>query len=193
MTDNCKKFRQIIGAAPGRKEPREKDDYYATDPKALELLLEKEHFSRHVWECACGEGHLAKVLLSRGYYVKASDLIDRGFGEGGVDFLSEKESWNGDIITNPPFKLVLPFINHALELIPVGNKVAFFLKIQFLEGKERKSFFENTPPARVYVSASRIQCALNGKFDQYHSNTLCYAWFIWEKGYKGETILKWFN
>jgi len=22
---------------------------------------------------------------------------------------------------------------------------------------------------------------------------IAYAWFVWEKGYKGDTVLKWFN
>ena len=62
---------------------RQEDDFYATDPKALRLLLEKERFAPHIWECACGQGHLSKVLLDAGYDVKSTDLIYRNFGEGG--------------------------------------------------------------------------------------------------------------
>jgi hypothetical protein len=35
--------------------------------------------------------------------------------------------------------------------------------------------------------------AMNGDFDKYGSSAAAYAWFIWEKGYKGETTVKWFN
>ena len=30
-------------------------------------------------------------------------------------------------------------------------------------------------------------------FDAYGSSAAAYAWFVWEKGYKGETTVKWFN
>jgi hypothetical protein len=41
---------------------REPNDYYATDPKALEKLLKYESFDKNIWEPACGEGNLSKVL-----------------------------------------------------------------------------------------------------------------------------------
>ena len=31
----------------------------------------------------------------------------------------------------------------------------------------------------------------DGQFEKYKSSMMCYAWFVWEKGYKGDTILKW--
>jgi hypothetical protein len=68
-----------------------------------------------------------------------------------------------------------------------------FLKITFLEGKKRKALFRSCPPLRVWVSSSRLKCAPNGDFNATVGSAACYAWFIWEKGYKGETIIKWFN
>ena len=68
-------------------EEREQNDFYATEPKAVELLLKLEKFSPNIWECACGAGHLARVLKMYGYNVKATDLIDRGYGLGGGRFL----------------------------------------------------------------------------------------------------------
>lgn len=65
-----------------------------------------------------------------------------------------------------------------------------FLKVQFLEGKRRKKLFAKFPPKTVWVSSSRIQCGKNGEFKD---SMVAYAWYIWEKGYKGETIVKWFN
>ena len=33
-----------------------------------------------------------------------------------------------------------------------------------------------------------------GDFEKYKYNSaVAYAWYIWEKGYNGDTILKWFN
>ena len=135
-----------IGASNHAVGEREKNDYYATDPKAAELLCSLESFSPNIWECACGEGHIAEVFKNKGYKVVASDLIDRGYGTSGVDFLKWDMPFDGDIITNPPYKYAKEFVEHALSLIPDGRKVAMFLKVQFLEGKARRKMFEESPP-----------------------------------------------
>jgi hypothetical protein len=187
---------KTLGASNHTDKERQKHDYYATEPKAIELLLEVEEFSDHIWECACGEGHLSKVLVERGYNVRSTDLIDRGYGEGGVDFLAQSEPFDGDIITNPPYKYASEFVYKALDLIPEGRKVAMFLKLQFLEGKKRKELFLKHPPKVIYVSSSRLLCAKNGEFEQMRAgggSAVAYAWFVWVKGFKGDTIVKWIN
>lgn len=179
-----------LGARNECVEEREEHDYYATQPIAIEWLMKIEKLNKHIWECACGEGHLAKPLIENGYAVKCTDLIDRGFGVGGVDFLAQNEAFDGDIITNPPYKYAQEFIEKALSLITDGNKVCMFLKVQFLEGKRRRDMFEKYPPKTIWVSTSRIQCGKNGVFQ---GSMVAYAWYVWEKGYTGPTTLKWFN
>lgn len=183
-----------MGATGHFEEEREPNDYYATSPKAAEMLLDLERFDKCIWEPACGEGHIAKVLKSHNHIVKCTDLIDRGFGEGGVDFLKSQDKWDGDIITNPPYKYAKEFVEKALALVPNHSKVAMFLKIQFLEGKGRRELLEKYPPKCVYVSSSRLKCARNGIFEEVErSGAMCYAWFVWEKGFKGEPVIRWFN
>lgn len=137
----------VLGATNHSQNQREENDFYATDPIAMELLLNMEQFSNDIWECACGEGHLSKVLEARGYNVISTDLIDRGFGESGIDFLSTTHQFDGDIITNPPYKYAREFVEHAIESVTDGHKVAMLLKIQFLEGKARRGLFEKYPPS----------------------------------------------
>lgn len=169
---------------------RETNDFYATDPIAAEWLCKLEHLNDDIWECACGDGKLSEVFELAGYNVRSTDLIFRGYGEGGVDFLKQSEPWHGDIITNPPFKYAQEFVEKALELVPEGNKVIMFLKLQFLEGKNRRRLFEQQPPKTIWVSSSRIQCSNNGIFK---GSMLAFAWYVWQKGYKGSTEIKWFN
>ncbi len=193
---NINSIYKTLGASNHTNKERQKHDYYATEPKAMEILLEVEKFNKNVWECAVGEGHLAEVLKKHGYNVKCTDLIDRGYGIGGVDFLKETKMFDGDIITNPPYKYAQEFIEKAIELIPIGNKIAMFLKIQFLEGKKRKKLFKKYPPKVIYVSSSRLLCAKNGEFEKMRQgggSAVAYAWFIWEKGYKEDTIINWIN
>lgn len=193
-TGNSRSAHATLGARNYAQNERETHDYYATEPKALELLCELENFAPNVWECACGEGHLAEVLKAKGYEVVCTDLVARGYGTGGVDFLKCNEQFDGDIITNPPYKYAKEFVEHALEIIPDGHKVVMFLKLQFLEGKARRKMFEKYPPKKVYVSSGRLRCAMNGDFEKYaKSNAVTYAWFIWEKGFEGEPIVRWFN
>lgn len=184
----------MIGASNHCESERQQEDYYATDPKALKLLLELETFAPIVWECACGEKHLSDVLTEKGYSVRSSDIINRCDNEV-LDFLSDDVThWEGDIITNPPYKQAQEFIEKALSIIPEGNKVAMFLKVTFLEGKKRKQLFEKYPPKIIYVSSSRITCAKNGDFDgTKYNSAIAYAWFVWEKGYQGDPVIKWFN
>jgi len=188
---------KVLGASNHSEEERQNEDYYATDPKAGELLLGLESFSLNIWECACGEGHLSKVFESAGHIVKSTDLIDRGFGKSGTDFLSiDNTEWDGDIITNPPYKYAQEFIEKALQIIPQGNKVAMFLKVQFLEGKRRKGLFILQPPKAVYISSSRLLCAKNANFEKMLAgggSAVAYAWYVWQKGFSGTTELKWFN
>lgn len=194
-TGNSKYTFSTLGASNHSENDREIHDFYATDPKALELLLKLENF-KNVWECACGQGHLSNVLKKHNIHSRSSDFIERGYSDEVLDFLAiDNLEWYGDIITNPPFKYAQEFVKKAIDIIPIGNKVAMFLRIQFLETKERKEFFKLYPPKIIYVSSSRILCAMNGEFENYKKNgsVACYCWFVWEKGYKGETTLKWFN
>lgn len=182
-----------LGASSHSDNERQREDYYATEPKAVEELLKIETFCDSILEPACGEGHISEVLKRNGYHVVSRDLVDRGYGDV-ADFLSvDNTLWNGDVITNPPYRYTQEFVEKALQIVPKGRKIAMFLRIQFLEGKKRKEFFMRTPPKTVWVSSSRLKCAINGDFAQAGSSAAAYAWFVWEKGYCGSTTVKWFN
>lgn len=193
---NSKSVFTTLGASNHSLHDREENDYYATDPVALEKLLKKESFNHYVLEPAVGCGHLANVLIDNGYDVKCFDIIDRGYpGTEKKDFLSwerEPDDLIRDIITNPPYSKALQFIEHAIEQSEEGTKIAMLLKIQFLEGKKRRAFFEKSPPKNIYVFSERINCAKNGDFKNLKSGkAVCYAWFIWIKGFQGSPFVDW--
>ena len=200
MTDkdwkgNHKSVYTPLGASNHAASERAENDYYATDPRAATLLMEVETFSPWVWECACGEGHLSRPFSEAGYQVYSSDLVDRGYGVV-QDFLSSAAPPlpGFDIITNPPYSKAVDFVSHALEIIDDGHKVAMFLKLTFLEGKNRKELFKRYPPKTIYVNSSRLLCAKNGDFKQNReSGAVAYAWYVWVKGYTGDSVVKWIN
>ena len=186
-----------LGASNHTEKEREKNDFYATQPEAIDKLVGaiKNMLPKKVWECACGTGCLSDRLKDFGYDVVSSDLIDRGYGDV-ANFLKtiEMPTDCNCIITNPPYKYATEFVKHSLELLKEGGLCAMFLKTTFLEGQKRyDEIFSTTPPIYVLQFSKRITCALNADFKNCKSSAIAYAWYIWQKGYKGETIVKWFN
>ena len=203
---NNKSIWMALGASNHTDHERQNEDFYATDPKALELFYPKFPLHRKVWECACGSGELSKWLESRGHGVLSYDLVERGYGTYGIDFLKvEKDDevlkqWaNGetfDILTNPPYKYASDFILHALDLIPDDGRVIMFLKTTFLEGKQRKKLiYDINPPRYVYQYSERILCAKNGNFDYMRSHggsAVSYAMYVWCKhNNDNKTEIRW--
>ena len=164
---------------------REVNDFYATSRPVIEALLKVEKFEGNIWEPCCGEGHISKVLIEHGYNVKSSDLIDRDYGTPHIDFLSEASECD-NIITNPPYKNALDFAEKAVEL--ACGKTALLLKLNFLEGIKRKSFFEVRPPAWVYVFSQRQSLMKNGK--PYKGGMMALAWFVWDSAQR-QTRVGW--
>lgn len=184
---------KTIGASNHTGHERGDCDYYATEPIAVDWLCKLEHFTSPILEPACGEGHISKRLIAHGYEVVSRDIVDRGFGEVKDFLFFNNEKWKGDIITNPPYALAQEFVEQALDMISQGRKVAMFLKLTFLEGQSRATLFKKAPPIRIWVSRSRLKCAINGDFESIGSSATAYAWFVWEKGFKGHPEIRWFN
>ena len=135
-----------------------------------------------------------ELMINAGFDVWSTDLINRGYGQCGVDFLtcfSKGGKWIGDILTNPPYKYAKEFVEKAMQLVEDGSYVVMFLKIQFLEGKTRLKMFKKYPPKYVYVNSARQICYINGDMSKKMSSASCYCWFVWEKGFEGEPQIRW--
>ena len=155
-------------------------------------LLKYETFTNRIWEPACGEGNLSEVLKLHGHEVYSTDLIDRGYADETMDFLQSSKKWDGDIVTNPPFKHTTEFALKGLEALEMGRKLALFLKINYLSGQARyKEIYSKFPPYRVYVFSGRRACSKNNAPEGFKHGGMDYCWMIWEKGMIGPTELKW--
>ena len=144
-----------------------------------------------VFKTLGASNHTDKEREKNGYNVLSTDLVDRGYGKSGIDFLKQTQKFDGDILTNPPYKYALEFVEKALELIDSGNKVIMFLKLTFLEGQERRRLFDTLQLKKVYVFSKRQQCAKNGIFTG--SSAVAYAWFVWVKGYNDLPKIEWID
>lgn len=181
---------RLVGSGSGAE--RQIDDFYATPPSATEALLQVEKFQGVIWEPACGDGAISKVLKSRGYSVISTDLVNRGYGDSGIDFLMEYKRLAANVVTNPPFKLATQFVRKALEL--TTDKVAMLLKVGFLEGVERAEVFDDAPFARLWVFRRRQSFLKNGTHGiemEGRGGMIAYGWFVWEHGHIGKPTIGW--
>lgn len=178
------------------------DDFYATDKKdTLNFLyeLEKDGLDLNglsMLEPSAGQGHIVDVLKEKypTNTIDYSDLISRREDVvGGKDFLKEDFENYDVIITNPPFKFAKEFIDKSLE---ISNKyVMMFAKLQFLEGKSRVDWWKTVPLKYVYVYSYRANPLRNGldrnENGKKWSSTIVFSWFVFEKGYTKEPIIRW--
>jgi hypothetical protein len=165
-------------------------DFFVTPPWATFALIDNEKMQGDIWECACGDGAMSRILEHTGRPVYSSDLYQRGYGDAGHDFLKPARSAD-NIITNPPYNCAEGFVSSGVK--HANRKFALLLRLAFLEGANRaNTIFTRTPPARVWVFSERITFYPTG-VEVKGTGTTAYAWLVWDKDASGGTELKWFK
>lgn len=171
-------------SATGRGAERRADDFYATPAWCVRRLLERLALPAGNWlEPCAGDGAIIRAVgrqdvtwtavelrhEARGRLVEVVDSTEVfvGFDFVGGDFGGTEFA---AVITNPPFSLALPFIEHALELAPW---VVMLLRLNFLASAGRAEFFREQAPD-VYVLPNRPSFTDDGRTDATE-----YAWFVW--------------
>lgn len=132
-------------------------DYYPTPSWITELVCDyvEDHFGNinstalRILEPACGEGHMSKVMEEHGFSVDSYDLVNRGYGLSGVNFLTnpyDMAAYDG-IITNPPYgDMAKKFIARGLDLIEDQNCfMAMVLRNEFDCAKGVMDLFGDNP------------------------------------------------
>lgn len=163
-----------VALSGGHGNRRDKD-FYPTPPEAVVALLEAGILpaSGRVWEPACGDGAISRILERYRYGVVSTDLVDRGFGNGGVDFLETDRLLAPNIVTNPPFSLAEKFIRHALGL--GAETLALLLKAQYWHAASRLDLFEKHRPSVIAPLTWRLDFTGGG------APTMDCAWVVWNK------------
>ena len=193
IAETAKAFRFGPRISP-RRAPYE---FYPTPPEATRALLSAVTFDGPIWEPACGEGHISKVLKTEGYDVVSTDLIDYGYGEPGRDFLAERGARAKHIVTNPPYGrgLADAFVRHALKLTAgTGGTVAMLLNITSLCHPRRHAFYLANPPTAIYALDECI-CWPNGDPGQ-ATTTIAnqrYCWVVWTPDAPIATTFGWLS
>ena len=177
-------------------------DFYTTNPEAVRKIIDAHYNgtlpSGEYLEPCVATGNIAEVIKSMGHPVTCVDIEDYGYPDTIVtDFITwdTNKRFRG-VITNPPFMLAEKFIRKSLSLLEPDGEAAFFLKIQFLEGEKRRKLFEELPPRYVYVNTKRVPTwaenkSLDPKTGKPWATTMCSAWYVWQKGWHGEPVVRW--
>lgn len=182
-----------LGATNHSSGERQKEDYYATDPRFINHLLEKEPWLKNpdlkILEPSAGEG----VLVDRFYELTgnkmdAYDLIARRDDIIEQDYFTANFSNKYDVIlTNPPYLKdtaktttgLADYILKALKEVKVGGTVIMFLKTLHLESKVRyEKIFKNNPPSKLYIYSDRISCYKNND-TSLPQGAISYTIFMW--------------
>lgn len=136
-----------------------------------------------IWEPACGEGGMVRVLKQH-FMVLATDI------ETDVDFLATKELPSPairGIVTNPPYDHAEEFCAHALNLTaPVKGFVAMLLRCDFDHAKTRSYLFRDNPAwSQKLVLTKRIVWFVEADGKPKASPSFNHAWFIWDHKHAG--------
>lgn len=179
------------------------DDFYETEPAATHAVLrflmhewyrKQEVKNLRVWEPACGRGAISNIMLEYKAMIDgviSTDLIDRGFGTSGVDFMSvdrlpaTSRGVYDTIITNPPFELTYDFFMHASLL--GAERVVFLMKAQYWHSNWQKPPFTSKQmwngwkPSWWLPLCWRLQFKDTSSMDKKPSSTMDTAWCVWDR------------
>lgn len=171
-------------SSTNRGKARHTDDLYETPSWVTELLLQHEELGTPILECAVGRTKKILHVLERHYdrdEITGLEINDSFKPDICADYLKwvpDKEYKS--IVTNPPFSSAIEFIKKSLEIVSNNGKVMMLLRLNFLESKERFKFWRSNMPARIIVLSERP------KFYRGKTDSITYAWFIWDASTKVE-------
>lgn len=164
---------------------RPKFDHYDTPSYTIRSLL-NNHEIRHPALEPCA-GNMAIVNSLKSDEVYTNDINPDSPTAMNQDYLQFNERWFNryqTIITNPPFNIALDIIKKGLSDVVDGGEVIMLLRLNFLGSQKRHDFWQECTPKIIYVLSKRPKF-INGK-----SDSIEYAWFVWQQGYHGKTELK---
>jgi hypothetical protein len=173
---------------------------FETPRWAIESILDVEVTTRRILDPCSGLGVIAKTCQDRGLSAIALDIVEWGihfpeqndfFFPTVCDFFDFTDDLSHvTVVMNPPFSKACEFVDHAHRL--GARKVICFQRQAWRESTGRRKWWENNPPARVWVCGARAPCwrfdLLGSEKAEKSSSPTSYAWYVWERGHKGAEV-----
>jgi hypothetical protein len=162
---------------------RQPQDFYETPPEVTKALVRWVRLPNGIWEPFCGNDAISQVLEEQGHSVVSTDLVDRGYGEGGRDFMLEDRMPEGKtaIVTNPPYRDLFEFAVHALKLTePVGGMVALMVNHQWQTGQEASKLCRMPAFAGTVVLVGRLDFSSGIGVLAKNRGSHSHCWLVWD-------------
>jgi hypothetical protein len=177
-------------------------DWYQEEVWVTEALIRAEaDFGSWgaVWDPACGGGNVLEAFRLAGKVTQSSDIRFRGYAARGVfchmDFTAPdfgtvrtfSPMVEYSVVSNPPYSytkgIAEAFARRALAL--ATNKVALLLPGKWQASEARHAFFQDFPPARIWVLSERPSmppgeqvAALGDK--AFKRGRIDFNWLVWD-------------
>jgi hypothetical protein len=190
-----------IKSMSSRKSGYKKSEYewYVETEYSVKNLLDTVQFSKlkGIHDPCCGKGTIPKVCESYNYNVTGSDIVDRANGKYPVkDIFSDNEAYD-NFITNPPFSYSEQVIEHCLNHVKWGGKVAILATEKFLFSQKRNKLFQPDTGMKHVVILSKRPSMPPGELLEAHgeairgSGSIDFVWLVWQAGWTQGTDIKW--
>ena len=162
-------------------------DLYSTPRWGTELMLSYINIPKNykILEPCNGLGSIGDIFIEQGYNTTTFDIDKNNKADLYLDFLNYNKQNEFDvIITNPPYKFngSNEFDRKAIEIVKENGLVIILGQLHKFESLTRKKFYDEFMPKLILVHSKRF--VINGKCG------IGYCWFIYQKNYNKETILK---
>lgn len=136
---------------------RAANDWYVEPRNCVDALFDAlpQLGHRGIHDPCCGMGTIPATAAARGWTATGADLVDRACGSFPVrDFLADDRSYP-NIVTNPPFLISVPIIQHALDVVHFGGRVVVVAQAKFLFSQGRHPLFRRPECERVLILSKR--------------------------------------
>lgn len=184
----------------GRTKNTDVYDFYETPKWATEKAIEKMLIDGvinkydKILEPCCGAGAISDVLSIYGFEnLKSSDIQTNDYIKGvkGIDVYDIDDNSTEVVFTNPPYNLMTKgnLLNEFFRIS--SKKVILLLNIYYLSSKDRKEMLQSSGLQYVYIHSDRVTMFPFGQEKPKNGGTKMYAWFVWNKEYNGEPIIRW--
>ncbi len=169
---------------------REEHEHYVEPAWCSRRLFDVETFIGAIDDPFCGFGMIPRSAANAGHDITSSDIVDRGYGHGDIDFF--ESTWTQDnIVSNPPFDQFRRAAEHALTLS--SRKVAMIWLVRTLPAAR---WLRDTPLVRIWFLTPRPSMPpghtiMAGKKPGGGKQDFC--WLVWDKAQTVPATVGWLH
>lgn len=175
---------------------RVEDDWYVEPYWCADILFDRIKFPWGLHDPCCGSGTIPQAAWANGIEATGADLRARAAEYEVRDFLTDPGKYPS-IVTNPPYNIAVPIIEHALKVTEHHGRVCALVQAKFLFSQRRKPLFERPEMERVIILSRRPSMPPGAALAEHGESirgrgSIDFCWCIWRVGGAGHApIIEW--